>query len=136
MSINLENIIKKKSLLLAFKAFFQKVEIDTYFILEKFTEHVEIRSLVKNDANMNVHSLRLLCFFLLILTHSASFKKILLFRNQRLRNVSERFFRVHWTSSGRSSTTLKTFLEKSKYWITVTFIYNRNALFSLFIWQG
>jgi len=136
MSINLENIIKKKSLLLAFKAFFQKVEIDTYFILEKFTEHVEIRSLVKNDANMNVHSLRLLCFFLLILTHSASFKKNLLFRNQRLRNVSERFFRVHWTSSGRSSTTLKTFLEKSKYWITVTFIYNRNALFSLFIWQG
>lgn len=95
MSINLENIIKKKSLLLAFKAFFQKVEIDTYFILEKFTEHVEIRSLVKNDANMNVHSLRLLCFFLLILTHSASFKKNLLFRNQRLRNVSERFFRVH-----------------------------------------
>ncbi len=62
MSINLENIIKKKSLLLAFKAFFQKVEIDIYFILEKFTEHVEIRSLVKNDANMNFHSLRLLCF--------------------------------------------------------------------------
>lgn len=43
MSINLENIIKKKSLLLAFKAFFQKVEINIPCCIETILYATELK---------------------------------------------------------------------------------------------